>query len=210
MGGGTTAIINFLEGSPIYSSVLPIGAKHITNDLAIGLRARLEDAEKIKLKLSNERPDFASTGINKVPRQEDFDVSEFGLEMEAVPRRLLYEIIDARLNEVFSLIALEIKKANLSGKLPAGVVLTGGGAMTSGIERVAKNVLKMPVRVGMPKGVTGLIDEIQGPAFSATVGAILYGLNFVKAGGVLPFDKNQGKITLRISKLFEKIRSFLP
>ncbi|EKD99705.1 MAG: hypothetical protein ACD_22C00195G0004 [uncultured bacterium] len=208
IGGGTTSIITFLEGSPIYSCVLPIGARHVTNDLAIGLRARLEDAEKIKLKLSSERPDYILGDKSK--RQEDFDVSEFGLEVEAVPRRLLYEIIDARLNEIFSLVALEIKKANLSGKLPAGLVITGGGALTSGIEKVAKNVLKMPVRIGYPKGVTGLIDEIQGPAFAATVGAVLYGVSFVKSGAVLPFAKSQGKITLRFSKLFEKIRSFLP
>lgn len=213
LGGGTTSTISYVEGSPIYSSVLPIGARHITNDLAIGLRARLEDAEKIKLKLSLERVENVP-GMNKAPRQEDFDVSEFGLEMEAVPRRLLYEIIDARLSEVFSLIALEIKKANLNGKLPAGVVITGGGALTSGVERVARNVLKLPVRVGFPRGVTGLIDEIQGPAFAATVGAVLYGSIFYKSGGNmaggLPFDKSQGKITLRISKLFEKLRSFLP
>ena len=209
MGGGTTASTCFMEGSPIYSSVLPIGARHITNDLAIGLRARLEDAEKIKLKLSNERPDYTNA-VNKNLRQDDFDVSEFGLEMENVPRRLLYEIIDARLNEVFSLIALEIKKANLNGKLPAGLVITGGGALTSGIERVAKNVLKMPVRIGYPRGVTGLIDEIQGPAFAATVGTVLYGINLVRSGGVLPFDKSQGKIKVNISKLIDKFRSFLP
>ena len=209
MGGGTTASTCFMEGSPIYSSVLPIGARHITNDLAIGLRARLEDAEKIKLKLSNERPDYTNA-VNKNLRQDDFDVSEFGLEMENVPRRLLYEIIDARLNEVFRLIALEIKKANLNGKLPAGLVITGGGALTSGIERVAKNVLKMPVRIGYPRGVTGLIDEIQGPAFAATVGTVLYGINLVRSGGVLPFDKSQGKIKVNISKLIDKFRSFLP
>jgi cell division protein FtsA len=208
IGGGTSSITNFLDGSPIYSSVLPLGARHITNDLAIGLRARLEEAEKIKIKLSNERPDYMNA--SKSIRQEDFDVAEFGLEMEMVPRRLLYEIVDARLNEIFSLIALEIKKANLSGKLPAGVVITGGGALTSGVEKVAKNVLKMPVRIGYPKGVTGLIDEIQGPAFAATVGAVLYGATLAKSGSNLPFDKTKGKITLRFSKLLEKIRSFLP
>src|SRR3989344_4456404 len=108
IGGGTTSTIAFLDGSPVFSSVLPIGAKHVTNDLAIGLRARLEDAEKIKLKLSTERPDYLSADRSK--RMEDFDVAEFGLETEVVPRRLLYEIIDARLNEIFSLIALEVKK----------------------------------------------------------------------------------------------------
>ncbi|HLC93482.1 MAG TPA: cell division protein FtsA [Patescibacteria group bacterium] len=208
IGGGTTSTIAFLDGSPVFSSVLPIGAKHVTNDLAIGLRARLEDAEKIKLKLSTERPDYLSADRSK--RMEDFDVAEFGLETEVVPRRLLYEIIDARLNEIFSLIALEVKKANMTGKLPAGVVITGGGGLTSGVEKVAKNVLKMPVRIGYPKGVTGLIDEIQGPAFAATVGAVLYGANYMKSGALLPFDKSQGKINLKLSKLLDKLKSFLP
>ena len=208
IGGGTTSTIAFLDGSPVFSSVLPIGAKHVTNDLAIGLRARLEDAEKIKLKLSTERPDYLSADRSK--RMEDFDVAEFGLETEVVPRRLLYEIIDARLNEIFSLIALEVKKANMTGKLPAGVVITGGGGLTSGVEKVAKNVLKMPVRIGYPKGVTGLIDEIQGPAFAATVGAVLYGANYMKSGALLAFDKSQGKINLKLSKLLDKLKSFLP
>jgi cell division protein FtsA len=208
IGGGTSSIIMFLDGSPVYSAVLPIGARHITNDLAIGLRVRLEDAENIKLKLSNERPDYMNGDKSK--RIEDFDVSEFGLETDSVPRRLLYEIIDARLNEIFSLIALEIKKGNMTGKLPAGVVITGGGAMTSGIEKIAKNVLKMPVRIGTPKGVTGLIDEIQGPAFSATVGAIMYGSNLMRAGSMLSFDRGQSKMNLKISKLFDKLKSFLP
>ena len=163
IGGGTTSIVAFLEGSPIYSRVLPIGARYITNDLAIGLRTRLEDAEKIKIKLSNEKQEaFIQTAVitnGDRKRMEEFDVAEFGLESETVPKKLLYEIIDARLNEIFRLIVLEINKANLQGKLPAGLVITGGGALTAGIERIAKVVMKMPVRIGYPRGVTGLIDE---------------------------------------------------
>lgn len=204
LGGGTTSLIAYLEGSPVYSNVLPIGAKYITNDLAIGLRARLEDAESIKLKLSNER---VPVGADKPKLSEDFDVSSYGLETDTIPKNLLYKIIDARLSEIFSLIALEVKRVNLTGKLPAGAVLTGGGALTYGIERIAKNLLKMPVRIGYPTGVTGLIDEIQGPAFAATVGGILYGSNLLKNSMDLSFDKNRGNIA---SKLFEKFKTFLP
>jgi cell division protein FtsA len=207
-GGGTTSIIAFLEGSPIYSAVLPIGAKHITNDLAIGLGARLDTAEKIKIKLSEERVDLLS--VDKSKRLEDFDATAYGLDAETVPRRFLYEIIDARLEEIFKLIHLEISKANLSGKLPAGIVITGGGALTFGIEKVAKSILKMPSRIGYPKGVTGLIDEIQGPAYAATVGAILYGLNQIKSENVLSFDNNRGNIKNKLSKVVEKFKSFLP
>lgn len=207
-GGGTTSIIAFLEGSPIYSSVLPMGAKHITNDLAIGLRTRLDSAEKIKVKLSEERIDLMSSDKNK--RIEDFDTSAYGLDVESVPRRFLYEIIDARMNEIFKFVNLELSKANLIGKLPSGVVITGGGSLTYGIEKIAKNVLKMPARVGYPRGVTGLIDEIQGPAFSATVGAILYGINQYKSESMLSFDSRRGNIKNKFSKFFEKFKSFLP
>lgn len=207
-GGGVTSIIAFLEGSPIYSAVLPIGAKYITNDLAIGLRTRLDSAEKVKIKLSEERVDMMSSDKNK--KIEDFDASAFGLDMEIIPRRFLYEIIDARLNEIFKLVNLEIAKANLQDKLPSGVVITGGGALTYGIEKIAKNVLKMPARLGYPRGVTGLIDEIQGPAFSANVGAILYGVRQFKSESLLSFESRGGNIKGKLSKFFEKLKSFLP
>ncbi len=208
IGGGTTSMIAFIEGSPIYSAVLPIGGKHITNDLAIGLRARLETAEKIKLRLSE--LDQERMSLSNANKQDDLNVSEFGLDMESVPRKLLYEIIDARLNEIFRLIALDLNKADLTGKLPAGIVLTGGGAHTAGIERVAKNNLKMPARIGRPKGVTGLIEEIEGPSFAATVGAVLYGTSLVQSGSVLSFDSSRGKIGEIFTKLFDRLRSFLP
>lgn len=207
IGGGTTSVIAFLEGSPVYSDVLPIGGKHITSDLAIGLRAHMDAAENIKIRLSDERERYSA--INK-ELGEEFDVTEFGLDMDTVPRKLLYSIIDARLNEIFNLIALEIKKADLQGKLPAGVVITGGAAMTSGVERVAKQVLKTPVRVGFPKGVTGLIDEIESPAFSGTVGELIYGSKLIKSGSLLSFDSGKGKIGGILSNLLDKAKSFLP
>ncbi|MBT6401521.1 cell division protein FtsA [candidate division WWE3 bacterium] len=208
IGGGTTSVIAFSEGSPVYSDVLPIGGKHITSDLAIGLRAHMEASESIKIKLSEEREGFNT--IEHDNMNDDFDVSGFGLDMDSVPRKLLYGIMDARLNEIFSLIALEIKKADLTGKLPAGVILTGGSSLTSGIERVAKRVLKTPVRIGYPKGVTGLIDEIEGPAFAATVGEVIYGAQLIKSGSLLSFDSGRGKIGNILSKILEKAKSFLP
>lgn len=208
IGGGTTSMIAFYEGSPVYSEVLPIGGKHVTSDLAIGLRAHMEAAENIKIKLSDDSKSLNS--IDRLAEPEEFDVSEFGLEVESVPRKLLYGIIDARLNEIFSLIALEIKKADLNGKLPAGVVLTGGAAHTAGIDRVVKSVLKTPVRMGTPRGVTGLIDEIESPAFAASVGGIIYGSKLIKSGSVLSFDKQTGKINDILSKLINRAKSFLP
>jgi len=208
IGGGTTSLIAFLEGSPVYSSVLGIGAKHVTSDLAIGLRARLDDAERIKLKLSMlaNKNKFQGHTI----KEETFDVSEFGLDTEEVPTKFLNEIVNARTKEIFNMIALDLSKSGLMGKLPAGLVITGGGAHTFGIEDVAKSILKMPVRLGTPSGVTGLIDEISGPAFSGTIGSILYGVDLMRSNSLLSLDKSQGKINKSLRGFFEKIKSFLP
>lgn len=208
IGGGTTSLIAFLEGSPVFSSVLGIGAKHITNDLAIGLSTRLDEAEKIKLKLS---------AISSVPsnqahtiKEEMFDVSEFGLGMDEIPVKFIKEIINARVKELLNMVAVELSKAGLLGKLPAGAVLTGGGALTLGIMDATKSILKTPVRIGNPCGVTGLIDEIQGPAFAATVGSIIYGADMMRSSSLLYLDKRQGNISKGLSSLFDKIKSFLP
>lgn len=208
VGGGTSSVVAFLEGSPIHSIVLPIGGKLITSDLAIGLRSRLEDAEKIKYRLSNEA--LINKGVQVEHIDEDFDVSEFNLDIERVPRSMLYKIINARLEEIFRLVALEVTKANLSGKLPAGIVITGGGAMTAGIEKSAKVNLKMPVRIGAPKGVTGLIDEIKGTDAACGVGAILYGAKLYRGSNLLSFESKNGTMSKRVSKLLEKLKSFLP
>lgn len=208
IGGGTTSMIAFLEGSPVHAAVLPIGGKLITSDLAIGLRAGLENAEKIKIKLSNEAKAIKNNDPTK--RIDDFDVSEFNLDTENVSRGLLYKIIDARLEEIFRLIALEVSKNNLDGKLPAGVVVTGGAALTAGVEKVAKMTLKGPVRIGFPKGVTGLIDEIQGPSSAVGVGSILYGTHFVKSSSLLSFSPDRGNMRKNFTKILDRFKSFLP
>lgn len=208
IGGGTTSIIAYLEGSPIHSSVIPIGANYITNDLAFGLRVRMEDAENIKMKLSNDY--LLQLKTKSENREDDFDVSEFNLEVEKIPKKVLYRIIDSRLEEIFSLIALEITKANLKGKLPAGVVVTGGGALTAGVERIVQSILKAPVRIGQPTGVTGLIDEIQGPRSSATVGAVLYGADLYRTGSLLSFERSRGNISSKFGTFFSKLKNFLP
>lgn len=208
IGGGTTSIIAYTEGSPVYSSVLPIGAKHVTHDLAIGLRTRLEEAERIKLKISNEK--MTQMSIHHTKEDGILDVSEFGLEEDTIPKSFLYDVIDARLNEIFKLITLQIEEAGLTGKLPAGAVITGGGSLTAGTAKVAKRALKMPIRLGKPQGVTGLIDEIQAPGFSASVGSVLYGVKAYQNSSDLSFDKSGGNIQNIISGLFGKIKSFLP
>jgi len=197
---------------------LPIGGKHVTNDLAIGLRAGLDVAEKVKIKLSNEKLDYMSlardfertTSKQTSLGPDEFDVTGYGLETNVISKRVLYGIIDPRLEEIFELVNGEVKKANLQGKLPAGCVLTGGGALTVGAEKTAKNILKMPVRIGFPKGISGLIDDIQTPDSSACVGAIIYAAKMLKSKTLLNSSVGSGKIGSVLKSLVSKIKSFLP
>lgn len=204
VGGGTTDILVFADGSPAYAAVLPIGAQNITNDLAIGLRTSLEDAEKVKIKLSTE----VST-LNDKDAEKTIDVSDLGLEVTTLPKTMLYDIIKARLTEIFSLAALEVKKSGFQGKLPAGVILCGGGAQTVGVADVAKKVLKTPVRVGTPTGATGLIDEVSGPAFAASIGLLIFGMQREPERRIALSGAKQRVMGL-LSKLVDWIKSFLP
>src|SRR6185437_10104603 len=182
IGAGTTDIAIYTEGSMAYSSVLAIGARHVTNDLAIGLRISLESAEKIKLY-------FSQTQSKRVVRAEDnekdqrpsdeVDLSSLNLseEIRKVSQKTLVDgIIRPRLNEICTMIALEIKKSGFAAQTPAGVVFTGGGALTVGLRDAARRTLAMPVRIGMPTDVKGIIDEVQHPAFSTAVGLVRYGM----------------------------------
>lgn len=217
IGGGSTTITIFQDGSPAYSSVLPMGGKHITSDLAVGLRAGMDVAEKIKLRFSSEKPAYMSLAGQSERVQErvhtssdDFDASGLGLDSDSIPRRVIHSIIEPRLSEIFELILSEIKKANLVGKLPAGCVITGGASLTVDAEKIAKNILKMPVRIGFPRRVSGLIDDIQGPDSAACVGTIIYASKLMKTSSILSFEQRSGKIKNVILNVVSRVRSFLP
>ena len=225
IGAGTTDICIYVEGSVAYSSVLPIGARHITNDLAIGLRISLESAEKIKLFLSNPakkspRPEEEILGESKPKEKTDeIDLSPLGLpeELSKVSQKTLIDgIIRPRLNEIFTMVGLEIKKSGFAGQTPSGLVITGGGARTIGVVEAAKRMLAMPVRVGYPTNIKGIIDEVQDTSFSTVIGLATYGqrveeqtsLPFGFALPKLPFGSF--KFNKYISKGISFLKSFLP
>lgn len=209
IGGGTTKIVVYLNGFPAYASVIPVGGQNITNDLAIGLRTNLETAEKIKLRLSSPRDytfleEPVAIPIDDNPRNNrrkparEIDISDLGVEMRSIKESVFSEIINPRLTEIFRLVGTELRKSGFAKMLPSGIVVTGGTAETVGMEEVAKAVLQMPYRKGEPHGLTGLVEEIQGPAYATVVGLIRAGLSqsaspgrgFNVAGG-----KGIGKIT---------------
>lgn len=203
IGGGTTKLVIFSNGSPACASVLPVGGQNITNDLAIGLRTSLEAAENVKIKLAT-----VKTGAEGQKDSEELDISELGLEIKSVPRKLLSDIINSRVYEIFSLIALEIKKSGYSGKLPAGIIVTGGVAETLGLAEACKRVLNIPFRIGYPTGVTGLIEEIEGPVYASAVGLIHYGSHLIPERN-FPLVSG-GKIKSLLDKFLRWLKSFLP
>lgn len=186
IGSGSTSICAYIEGSLMYSGVLPIGARHVTSDIALGTRVSLQSAEKIKLALSvpaeviepppNETRDQAR---QRKKLEDELDVSKLSLteDIKTVSRKTLVEgIIGPRLQEMFKLIGNDLEKNKLFAQIPAGIVLTGGGAQTVGIVEVCKKVLGMPTRLGIPTAnFMGLVDEIETPIYSTATGLLLYG-----------------------------------
>jgi cell division protein FtsA len=173
IGGGATSIAAFMDGALTYSGVIPIGAKNVTNDLAIGLRVSLENAEKIKIALSE-----SDKNKNK-DSSDDLDLVGLGItETKKVSKKTLTEgIIRPRLNEIFTMVRLELEKAQIENKIPSGVIITGGGAETVGVVDSARRMMSLPVRIGKPRGVKGLIDDVINPSFAVPIGLILYGAN---------------------------------
>lgn len=223
IGGGTTDVAIFVEGALSYSSVIPIGAINITKDLAAGLRISLESAERVKLLLSKplKQPAVADEdekAKTKSEKTDELDVSGLSLpeELKTLSKRTLVEgIIKPRLNEIFTMVALELKRSGFGGMTPSGVVITGGGAETVGAIECARRNLAMPVHIGSPSKISGLVDEIMTPAFTTSVGLLLYGGKTDK-GESTTFLQNFGRIGQKVQikgiagKVIDLVKSFMP
>lgn len=198
IGGGTTGIAIYEEGDVLYSSVLPVGAGHITNDLAIGLKTDVDTAEKIKLK-------YVRAHASKVNLAEKIRIEELEGDDNLVARRELQNIAGARLEEIFQLVRTELKKVGKDHLLPGGVVLTGGGAKMAGIDELAKELLQLPATIGKPEGFSGIVDRINDPAFAAPVGLMLENMSH---GAVAP--QPGAGIGQTVDKIKGIFKNFLP
>ena len=203
LGGGTAGLTVFEEGYIIHSCVLPVGSSHITSDIAIGLRSDIDLAEKIKL-------EYGSASLSEINKKDMIDLTKLGsIEGGLIPRTQVVEIMEARLSEILELTNKELKKIDRQGLLPAGVILLGGGAKVPGLVDLAKKELKLPVQVGFPLELEGIIDEVEDPSFATAIGLILWSVdNQIKS-------KKQGTpLTGRIRPPIDKIRhwfrGFLP
>jgi cell division protein FtsA len=168
IGAGTTDLAIYIEGSIWHTAVIPVGGDHITNDISQGLHLPQETAELIKQKYGNALK-------APVDPSQSFGVRAFGSDQPVqIKRTELSTIIEARTDEIFSLVRQEIKRSGYDGLLPAGIVLTGGTRLLPGIRELAGKVLRLPVRLAQPDNLTGLADDLRSPAFSASVGLLAW------------------------------------
>lgn len=172
LGGGTTEVAVFVDDSICHTGIISVGGNHITNDIAVRLRTPFPEAEDLKVR-------YAHAYSSEIEPDELIDVPSFGrTDISRVPRRDVCEVAEARLHETFQLVGEEIRRSAAGGILPAGAVLVGGSAQMSGVVELASEVLGLPVRLGRPTGIHGLLDSVNGPAFAASIGLVLWSVRY--------------------------------
>ncbi|MGB4704626.1 MAG: cell division protein FtsA [Candidatus Saccharicenans sp.] len=186
IGAGTTEVAIFERGALWYTSTIPLGGDNFTNDIAVGLRTPIPEAEKIKKK-------YGCVALPVSEEQETIEVPTVGKNRKSrmMSRQILADIIQPRAEEIFRLVDADIKKMGYEKALNSGLVLTGGTALLDGLEEVAEEIFDLPVRRGDPNYVGGLIDRVSTPDYATAVGLILYGYNQVLERGFIK-DKKKG------------------
>jgi len=169
LGGGTSDIAIFSDGAIKYTAVLSIGGDHLTNDIAVGLRTPMAEAEKIK-------KHYGCCLTSMVGRDETIEVpSVGGREPRVLSRQLLAEILEPRVEEIFTLVNREIIKSGYADLIASGVVITGGSSILPGMPELAEQIFNLPVRRGVPQGIGGLIDVVNSPIYATGVGLVKFG-----------------------------------
>jgi len=212
IGGGTTSVCIYVEGSCVYSAVIPVGAKKISDDIAIGLQISVDSAEKIKHFVGKPRREESDAKSS-----DEIDLAKIGVteDVKKVSRKTIVEgIIRPRLNEIFSLVNNVIKQSGFEGQTPAGVILTGGGSLTVNCTEACRRVMQLPAKIGIPSGLHGLTDEINSPVYATAVGLALYGYHN-KEQSSAPSLKLSGMIKgipgkQLVNRMIDFIKSFLP
>ena len=184
LGGGTSDLAIFSGKNIKHTFVLSLGGNNLTNDIAIGLRAPLIEAEKIKTKYGT----CLSASINS---DETIEVPGMGgREPRKLPRQILGEILEPRMEEIFTLVQREIYRAGMENVINSGIVITGGTALLDGITDVAESIFNLPTRLGRPSGISGLVDVVNNPMYATGVGLVLYGARMQPSKKFRIRDKN--------------------
>ena len=204
IGGGTTDLAIYVNGDVWHTMVLAVGGNHVTQDIAHGLRLPLSQAEEVK-----KQQGYAIR--SEVGVEEFFSIRPFGEDHDVqINRQDLAHIIEARIEETFRLIMQEVKRSGYDGLLPAGVVLTGGTSALPGIKRIASNVMGMPVRTAQPENLTGLIDKLDSPAYSTSVGLLRWAATMRDHDVVLSSGYNKNRRSKGEKNMdFEAIKNWM-
>lgn len=202
-GGGTSSLTVFEEADLLHAAVLPVGSKHITSDLAVALRTSMDVAERIKL-------EHGSTSTNDDNRRKEMlDLSSaIGEEKFILPKKQLSRVVDARAQELLDLVSEELKKTSRNGMLPAGVVVSGGGANLPGLLAYIKETLRLPVRLAKPLHLDGVVDAATDPSFAVATGLVLWGAE-QEMSGEKP-SASSGSFSAGTGKLKNWLKNFMP
>jgi cell division protein FtsA len=201
IGAGTIDLAMFADGSPFRTAVLPIGGNNVTNDLALGLKTSLQVAEELKIQ-------HGTCNLAAVDDDEEITVSVLGEEAgRTILRREACDIIEARMRETFELMRGEMARGG-PGMLPAGLILTGGGAQLAGTAELGREVLGMPVRIAAPTGIGGLVDTILTPAYSTAVGLLVWGASTLDDDEPMRYESAPASGGL--GRLRDALRSIFP
>lgn len=179
IGGGTTDLIIHVDGAVVHTSVIPIGGINLTNDIATGLRTPMAEAERIKIK-------YGCAATSMVDEDETIEVPSVGGRAPRVlPRAVLCDIIEPRVEEIFQAAHHVIAETGFADMLASGVVITGGTTLLDGMPELAEQILGLPVRRGGPIGIGGLLDVVKSPAYSTGVGLVKYGASRLRQAPVI-------------------------
>ncbi len=202
LGSSTTSVAVYEERNLIHTAILPLGAEHITADIAIGLRCPINLAERIKKEYGSAMPDEFS-------KKDEIDVSDLVKEEEVnddidiISRKYVSEIINARVEEIFEKVDNEFKKIDRSGLLPAGVIFVGGAAELVGLVDAAKKKLRLPAAIGQAKNVNVVIDKVKNPEFLTALGLVIWGNNLEPEA----VSRANNKLKRSLGGLFAKTKS---
>jgi len=198
IGCGSTIGAVYEEGIILHSHVIPIGRKNVTNDVAIGLKTSIETAEKIKI-------EYGTTNPETIDSKEQIDLSLISkIDLQQVNRKTLCQIMEARYVEIFNMVLKSLEDIGRDGMLPAGVVLTGGGAKVPGLVDMAREKLKLPVQIGIPQGFEGLTDKVEDTSYSTALGLLVWASRYQGQGVNMNFDLSK----IDFSRVTDTFRSW--
>ena len=204
LGSSTTSLAVYEERNLIHTAVLPIGAEHITADVAIGLRCPINLAERIKKEYGNAMP-MLDDGDDEIDISQLVVEEEINDDIDIISKKYVSEIINARVEEIFEKIDGEFKRIDRSGMLPAGVIFVGGGSDLTGLVEAAKKKLRLPAAIGVAKNINVVIDKVRNPDFLIALGLVIWGDN----AGDDESMGGSGKIKKNLSGLLDKTKGFL-